>query len=487
MMNEKQRLIKYLKTTEQLEEIASIYPLAVARLWNPHCHRWSGEGSRSKRAKGCGKEMIKVGHNLYHCSTCDITEERTSQQDALRNIATEATLISGGNRAGKSEVGCQFAIAVAAGRREWFVRQWLEINNLPDELIPEDPSNVWVSALSYGDAITYLRPKLEKYCPQGTQFTRWKAQDRAQITLPNGGTILSLSAESGREKYQGAAVSLVILDEEHPRSIFDECMLRTVDNRGRVVLTMTPLKGITWPHETFFENPTNGYSSYAISGLDNPYISSAKLVRTIGHMSEEAKRSRLFGEFVNQQGIVYSEFNRNTHVVEAFEIPEDWPKYRSIDFGTKNPFACLWFALDPSDDVLHVYREYYATERTTVENGNFVVALSRGENYDWTVADPESRDGRLTLARECGFDTKAAPKHIGVVETINWVKERLALDANGKPHLLVHNNCRNLIKEFRLYRWSEGNGKDKPIKANDHALDALRYQVSFHKRFTMHQ
>lgn len=480
-------LIKYLKDTERLDEIARDYPLAVSKLWNPHCCRWDGEGKTSERARGCGREMRKIGHNLYRCDHCNIDEPRTSQQDALRNLGSEATLISGGNRAGKSEVGCQLAVAVAAGRKEWYVQQWMELNNLPEDLIPYDPSDVWVSGLSYGDALIYIRPKIAKYCPTGSRFIRWKAQDRGKIILPNGGSILSLSAESGREKYQGAAVSLIILDEEHPKGIFDECMLRTVDCRGRVVLTMTPLKGITWPHETFFEHDTPGYSAYSISGLDNPYISSVKLRRAIGHMSEEAKRSRLFGEFVNQQGVVYSEFNRSVHIVDAFEIPDDWPKYRAIDFGTKNPFACLWIAWDTRDDVLHVYREYYATERTTLENGTFVNALSRGEHYDWTVADPESRDGRLTLARECGFETKAAPKHIGVVETINWVKERLALDVEGKPHLLVHNNCRNLCKEFRLYRWSEGRGKDKPIKAFDHALDALRYQVAFHKRWLMHQ
>jgi phage terminase large subunit-like protein len=346
---------------------------------------------------------------------------------------------------------------------------------------------VWVSALSYGDALTYIRPKLEKYCPTGSRFIRWKAQDRGQILLPNGGKVLSLSADAGREKYQGAAVSLVILDEEHPRDIFDECMLRTVDNRGKVVLTMTPLKGITWPFDCFFENPKPGYHTYSISGLDNPHVSSVKLRKAIAHMSMEAQRSRLYGDFVNQQGLVYQEFNRETHIVEPFAIPNSWPRYRAIDFGTRNPFACLWFAWDVQDDVLHVYREYYATERTTTENGRHILNNSGTERYDWTVADPESRDGRLTLSREWGIETKAAPKHIGVTETINWVKERLALDIEGRPHLVVHKNCSNLIKEFRLYRWSDGRGKDKPIKKHDHALDALRYQIAFHKRYLMHQ
>ena len=93
----------------------------------------------------------------------------------------------------------------------------------------------------------------------------------------------------------------------------------------------------------------------------------------------------------------------------------------------------------------------------------------------------------MTLMRECGIENKPAPKHLGVVETINWVKERLALDAEGKPHLVIHDNCKALIKEFRLYKWAKSEKGDRPHKANDHALDALRYEIAFLKRWQMHQ
>jgi len=197
----------------------------------------------------------------------------------------------------------------------------------------------------------------------------------------------------------------------------------------------------------------------------------------------------LFGEFTNQQGIVYPEFDRNVHIVESFEPPAHWARDRAIDFGVRNPFACLFFAHDEREDVLHVYREYYQTEKTSLENGRALNNIQKrfNEYYRWTVADPESRDGRITLQRECGINNHPAPKHLGVVETINWVKERLALDAAGKPHLVIHDNCKALIREFRLYRWAKSEKGDRPQKANDHALDALRYQISFLKRWQMHQ
>ena len=105
----------------------------------------------------------------------------------------------------------------------------------------------------------------------------------------------------------------------------------------------------------------------------------------------------------------------------------------------------------------------------------------------FVVCDPESKDGRMLLARHCGLPNKPAPKHLGVINTINIVKSKLQPDANGKPHLYIFNNCVNLLKEFRLYSWKKStSGKDEVKKQNDHGLDALRYLVAFIYRMNRH-
>ena len=93
----------------------------------------------------------------------------------------------------------------------------------------------------------------------------------------------------------------------------------------------------------------------------------------------------------------------------------------------------------------------------------------------------------MLLARQCGLNNQGAPKHIGVSATINMVKERLSLDAEGKPSLFVFKKCKNLLLEFRRYRWAKTNsGKDKPVKRDDHGLDALRYLICWLARYQMH-
>ncbi len=49
----------------------------------------------------------------------------------------------------------------------------------------------------------------------------------------------------------------------------------------------------------------------------------------------------------------------------------------------------------------------------------------------------------------------------------------------GRPGLIVGAICPNLVREFALYHDPdprEGvNAREEPVKADDHALDALRY------------
>ena len=42
----------------------------------------------------------------------------------------------------------------------------------------------------------------------------------------------------------------------------------------------------------------------------------------------------------------------------------------------------------------------------------------------------------------------------------------------------INSCCKRTIQEFGLYSWDDKAGEDKPIKENDHAMDAVRYFVN---------
>jgi phage terminase large subunit-like protein len=65
--------------------------------------------------------------------------------------------------------------------------------------------------------------------------------------VPTGGTstIQLKSYDQGREAFQGTAEDLIHLDEECDLDIYTECLLRLMTTDGRLILTATPLKGLT--------------------------------------------------------------------------------------------------------------------------------------------------------------------------------------------------------------------------------------------------
>lgn len=212
------------------------------------------------------------------------------------------------------------------------------------------------------------------------------------------------------------------------------------------------------------------------------YIS--KLDRLTG-----ARKPRLrHGKWVQSEGVVYEDWDRQVHIIDPFAIPPSWRRIRAIDFGYANPFVCLWIAID-DDCRMYVYRELYHTKRTVKVHAAQINALSEGESYDFNVADHDAED-RATLL-ENGIATVHARKDVS--PGIEAVQERLKDAGDGRRRLYVFRNCLverdpslveakkpcSVLEEFDSYSWPKApDGKaveEAPEKLYDHGLDALRY------------
>jgi phage terminase large subunit len=180
------------------------------------------------------------------------------------------------------------------------------------------------------------------------------------------------------------------------------------------------------------------------------------------------------GLWVAAEGLVYEHFDREMHIVKPFAVPDSWTKVRGVDFGYANPFVCLWGAVD-HDGRLYITDEHYKAN-TLIKDHVTEIGKRRGR-YSWTVSDHDAQE-RAEL-HSLGVPTVAADKDIE--HGLQKVAERLVVQGDGYPRLMVFANCRNLIREFGLYRWEEQKdgraAKEEPHKENDHAMDALRYMV----------
>jgi len=215
-------------------------------------------------------------------------------------------------------------------------------------------------------------------------------------------------------------------------------------------------------------------------------------------MQTEAKRrALLYGDWNSFDGQAFIEWKNNpnpkqqyTHVIEPFEIPAHWKRYRSFDFGYAKPFAVQWWAQDP-DGVLYLYRQFYGctdSPNTGIRMEPRQIARKIREIEDeyekgthiTGIADPsiwdESRgiDGTVIymMEREGIYFEKADNQRIPGKMQVHY---RMAFDENGRPMMYVFKTCKHFIRTIPSLVYSNVNVEDIDTTQEDHDYDAMRY------------
>lgn len=221
------------------------------------------------------------------------------------------------------------------------------------------------------------------------------------------------------------------------------------------------------------------------------------------------------GQWAAAEGAIYEEWDSTVHLIDPFDIPKDWPRYWSVDFGFTNPFVLQCWARDP-DGRLYLYREIYKT-KTLVEDHaetilNVVAPVVRDEDGNpveddngkpvrewiepkpqWVVCDHDA-EGRETLRKHLRLPMRNAKKE--VLDGIEAVQKRLRVQGDGKPRVFMLRHCvlkrDGLLEDSKKptstqdevagYVWDPSSKtdteKEQPLKENDHGMDAWRYMVA---------
>ena len=71
--------------------------------------------------------------------------------------------------------------------------------------------------------------------------------DTVRVKHASGGwSVLGVkSYQQGRKSFEGTEKDLIWLDEEPPLDVYSECLVRTMTTNGLVILTFTPLEGMS--------------------------------------------------------------------------------------------------------------------------------------------------------------------------------------------------------------------------------------------------
>lgn len=411
-------------------------------------------------------------------------EKVHKKQMAFHKCNKKNRWVFGGNRSGKTECGAVETV-------------WLARGNHPYK--ENKPVSAWVVSLSrqvqrdvaQEKILHYLRPDwIEKIVMSSGR------QDSAEsgiidfILVRNVFGSLSKigfkSCDQGREKFQGSSLDFVWFDEEPPLDIYQECRMRVLDRKGMIFGTMTPLKGLTWVYNTIYLNENNDPEVWHIEmeWADNPYLDKDEIEAMTRSLSKEELECRRYGKFMQNGGLVYSEFDENIHVIDPFDVPKEWQDNISIDPGLNNPLSAHWYCED-FDGNVYVVAEHYAQGKDVFYHANRIKEICKKLDWHYTngkiSALIDSAAMQRTLASSKSVvdlfyenDILVNPKvNKDMFSGINTVKRYLK-DGEGKPHLFIFRSCVNLIREIKSYWWGDN---DLPIKHDDHCLDEMRYYL----------
>lgn len=335
------------------------------------------------------------------------------------------------------------------------------------------PGNVGlVARKSYTEIKDTLWPLFQLMCEQIPHKVN---NSDLIITFYNGSIVRFRSLETKVKvtKLKGQTLGWAYIDEatdidyEAFRILRDRICLPGVPHR--ILLATNPAGFTNWVYEHFHENPMYGSGFVSATTFDNPFLPE--------DYKDERKRlsdgdpiyykRMVLGEWGDLEGLVYPMFRSDVHVKS--DVPEIMKAYYAgIDWGAENPTVILLAGID-YDNRVYLIKEYYYQAKDS-KPSDWIAALRRmteplGGAYLYAVADPSGK-GYINEFRSQGFAVISGNNDIE--SGIGAVKEALA-----NNRLFIKPECKYTLKEIQSYIWDDG--KDAPIKKNDHCMDAMRY------------
>jgi hypothetical protein len=308
------------------------------------------------------------------------------------------------------------------------------------------------------------------------------------------------------ENLVGEKLDFAIMSEaaKHKKDTWERFIRPALaDKRGNASFPTTP-EGFNWLHALWQlgRNPNEpSYDSWQFPSWDNPYVyplgrEDPEILEIERTTIPEWFLQEYAADFSAFVGKIYGEWQESIHVTDVKFNPA-WDSYVGYDPGFTNPWAWVFFQVDPQDNV-YVWREYYQGYRQLAEHIAYMRNMEQPEGYHLDLAFGDAADPEACMSISENF----VPAYAEPDAKKNWregvdlVKSFLKLqdvytpdgslivcDEYGtpkkRPRLFVDHSCTNLIREFNNYRAPdtrpEQNVREQAKKNDDHALDALRY------------
>jgi phage terminase large subunit-like protein len=431
---------------------------------------------------------------------------RHKKQDEFYSAPQKIRSFFAGNRVGKTVAGAQEVCRYAFNYHEF---RRIDL-----------PVEIWVACPSYDTQFETTQKKLQAMIPKHriVDISYIKKGIWGRIKLDNGVMITFKSYEQGREKFQGAGKRLIWFDEEPPRDIWEESIVRHEAGQPLdIILTMTPVNGVTWVYDELYLATDNKDIKIVTAGWeDNPWLTEEQIDQMSRGLTQDALQVRRYGKFIRRVGLVCNWWDREKHIVDEINIQSSWNIYRIIDFGWSSSKTCvLWIAVD-SYDRTYIFDGIYENHMNDEALAKVIKEResARGINVikSWADNQPEridtlKRNGVMCepvekIATGDSWDvTRSEAMH--ALSQVDKVTGATRLSVSSKLMYYNVNEGRDenwFIREVETLRWKEKRtdgiikeqpkwDKDSGFKDSHYdALDTFSYFcVMFAKRGARHK
>lgn len=282
----------------------------------------------------------------------------------------------------------------------------------------------------------------------------------------------SADAEGGLESSSGKGALFDECGQDGVKVGAWEAILRRLSlSQGRVLAGTTPYN-MGWLKSQIFDKWRAGDPDIQVvqfKSTMNPSFPREEYERA--RRTLPAWKFEMFynGEFTHPAGMIYEDFGQR-HILPAFDIPADWPRFLGVDFGAVH--TCnVWIAQDPQSKLYYLYRERLAGNKTTAQHVGDVRQYNEYNLRAWGGAKSETQQ-RMDWGA-AGLAISEPP----VWEVEPGINRVIALLKENKLYIFDH--CTGTIDQLGTYaRILDTNGQatDKiKDKETYHYLDALRY------------
>jgi PBSX family phage terminase large subunit len=288
------------------------------------------------------------------------------------------------------------------------------------------------------------------------------------------------SDESAVRRIQGSTLAFAYIDEATciPAPFWRMLISRLSVPKSQLLATCNPEGPAHWLKKEYIDRAEVLKLKYWNFTLDdNPSLDKEYKERIKASYTGMWYKRYVLGQWAAAHGLVYDTYDFNNE----YEHPFCNPLYYivGVDYGTTNATAAVLVGVRPNQwPQLTVEEEYYydsavkGRSKADDELAQDIKEFVGHRNVRAIYVDPAAASLKVAMQQ---IDLPVIDAKNDVLPGIKTVGRFIS-----NKNIVIQKGCRTLIDHIQSYAWdpkAADRGEDKPLKVQDHIVDALRYCV----------